>query len=107
MAVDSQGSGLSRLNGPVTQQDRWEEDGGYSPFTMAAEISALLIAADFSQSMGQPQPAEFLRDMADTWNFNIERRTYAVKTDLARQVGVEGYYFRITPPPTGYGAASP
>ena len=33
-------------NGPVTQQDRWEEDGGYSPFTLAAEISALLIAAD-------------------------------------------------------------
>ena len=29
-------------NGPVTQQDRWEEDGGYSPFTLAAEISALL-----------------------------------------------------------------
>src|SRR6202035_111174 len=22
-------------NGPVTQQDRWEEDGGYSPFTLA------------------------------------------------------------------------
>jgi len=94
-------------NGPVTQQDRWEEDGGYSPFTMAAEISALLIAADFAQSMGESAPAEFLRHMADTWNFNIERRTYAVNTDLARQVGVEGYYVRITPPPTGDGAASP
>ncbi|HKT87690.1 MAG TPA: glycoside hydrolase family 15 protein, partial [Candidatus Sulfotelmatobacter sp.] len=32
-------------NGPVTQQDRWEEDAGYSPFTLAAEISALLAAA--------------------------------------------------------------
>jgi len=93
-------------NGPVTQQDRWEEDGGYSPFTMAAEISALLIAADFAQSMGQSAAAEFLRHMADTWNFNIERRTYAVNTDLARQIGVEGYYVRITPPP-GDGAASP
>ncbi len=93
-------------NGPVTQQDRWEEDGGYSPFTMAAEISALLIAADFAQAMGESLPAEFLRHMADTWNFNIERRTYAVNTDLARQVGVEGYYVRITPPP-GDGAASP
>jgi glucoamylase len=40
-------------NGPVTQQDRWEEDGGYSPFTLAAEISALLSAADLAQSMGQ------------------------------------------------------
>jgi glucoamylase len=95
------------VNGPVTQQDRWEEDGGYSPFTMAAEISALLIAADMAQSMDQTAAADFLRHMADTWNFNIERRTYAANTDLARQIGVEGYYVRITPPPDGEGAASP
>jgi len=93
-------------NGPVTQQDRWEEEGGYSPFTLAAEVSALLVAADLAQSMGQPQPAEFLRQMADTWNDNIERWTYAVNSDLAREVGVEGHYVRITPP-DGDGAASP
>ncbi|MGA3090836.1 MAG: glucan 1,4-alpha-glucosidase [Terriglobales bacterium] len=93
-------------NGPVTQQDRWEEDGGYSPFTLAAEISALLIAADFAQSMGHPRSAEFLRENADTWNDNIERWTYAVNSDLARQLGVEGYYVRIAPP-DGDGAASP
>ena len=95
------------VNGPVTQQDRWEEDGGYSPFTMAAEIAALLIVADMAQSMDQPEAADFLRHMADTWNFNMERRTYAVNTDLARQIGVEGYYVRITPPPDGEGVASP
>jgi glucoamylase len=95
------------MNGPVTQQDRWEEDGGYSPFTLAAEIAALLIAADMAERLGHAKPAEFLRAMADTWNFNIERRTYAADTDLARQVGVEGYYVRITPPPSGDGAASP
>jgi hypothetical protein len=27
-------------NGPVTQQDRWEEDPGYPPFTTAVEIAA-------------------------------------------------------------------
>ncbi|MFY9903947.1 MAG: glucan 1,4-alpha-glucosidase [Terriglobales bacterium] len=95
------------INGPVTQQDRWEEDGGYSTFTMAAEISALLIAADMAESLGESRAAEFLRHLADTWNFNIERRTYAVNTDLARQVGVEGYYVRIAPPPSGDGVASP
>jgi hypothetical protein len=78
----------------------------FSHFTLAAEISALLIAADLAQSMGQSQPAEFLRQMADTWNDNIERWTYAVNSDLARQVGVEGYYVRIAPP-DGDGAASP
>ena len=93
-------------NGPVTQQDRWEEDGGYSPFTLAAEISALLIAADLAQLMGEIEPAEFLRHIADTWNDNIERWTYAVNTDLARKVGVEGYYLRIAPA-DGDGAASP
>jgi glucoamylase len=94
------------VNGPVTQQDRWEEDGGYSPFTLAAEVSALLIAAELADSQGRTQAADFLRHMADTWNDNIERWTYAVKTDLARQVGVEGYYVRITPD-MGDGAASP
>jgi glucoamylase len=92
-------------NGPVTQQDRWEEDGGYSPFTLAAEISALLIAADMAESMGQIESAEFLRQMADTWNDNIERWTYATNSDLARQVGVEGYYVRITPADGDDGAA--
>src|SRR5580658_857077 len=95
-------------NGPVTQQDRWEEDGGYSPFTLAAEISALLIAADLAQSMGPSysQPAEFLRQIADTWNDNIERWIYAAKSNLCRQCGVDGYYVRITPD-DGDGAASP
>jgi len=44
--------------------------------------------------------------MADTWNDNIERWTYAVNSDLAREVGVEGYYVRIAPPDDN-GAASP
>jgi glucoamylase len=93
-------------NGPVTQQDRWEEDGGYSPFTLAAEVAALLVAADIAQEMGLPEQAEFLRQMADTWNDNIERWTYAVNSDLARQVGVQGYYVRITPA-DGAGDGSP
>jgi glucoamylase len=93
-------------NGPVTQQDRWEEDGGYSPFTLAAEITALLVAADLAEAMGQASRAEFLRENADTWNDNIERWTYAINSDLAHEVGVEGYYVRITPP-NGDGAASP
>jgi len=62
--------------------------------------------ADLAQSIGHSQPAEFLRQMADTWNDNIERWTYAMNTDLARQVGVEGYYVRIAPD-DGDGAASP
>jgi len=93
-------------NGPVTQQDRWEEDAGYSPFTLAAEISALLAAADIAELTGHADAASTLRDTADAWNDNIERWVYATGGDLAQQIGVEGYYVRIAPPDTD-GAASP
>src|SRR6266853_4532572 len=85
-------------NGPVTQQDRWEEDPGYSPFTLAVEISGLLAAADLADAVGQPDIATHLRETADCWNDNIERWVYAKDSDLARQLGVEGYYVRIAPP---------
>ena len=35
-------------NGPISPQDRWEEDGGYTPFTIGAEIAALLVAAEMA-----------------------------------------------------------
>jgi glucoamylase len=93
-------------NGPVTQQDRWEEDAGYSPFTLAAEISALLVAAEISELTGHRDVASTLRDAADAWNDNIERWIYATGGELAQQIGVEGYYVRIAPPQSD-SAASP
>jgi glucoamylase len=94
-------------NGPVTQQDRWEEDAGYSPFTLAAEISSLLAAADIADLIGHSDQAQTMRDTADAWNDNIERWTYASDTDLAQRLGVEGYYVRIAPPSTDNAAATP
>lgn len=93
-------------NGPVTQQDRWEEDAGYSPFTLAAEISGLLAGADIADLTGHADQAQTMRDTADAWNDNIERWTYANGGDLAQQLGISGYYVRIAPPDTD-GAASP
>jgi glucoamylase len=60
-------------NGPVTQEDRWEEDPGYSPFTLAVEISALLAAADLAKERGEKEIARYLQETADSWNENIER----------------------------------
>jgi glucoamylase len=85
-------------NGPVTQQDRWEEDGGYSPFTIAVEIAALLVAADLAETNHEAGAAAYLRETADIWNANIERWMYVTGTKLARRIGVEGYYVRIAPP---------
>ena len=85
-------------NGPVTQQDRWEEDPGYSPFTLGAEIAALLVAADLAELKAEPALAAFLRETADAWNANIERWMYQVDGPLARKLGIDGYYVRIAPP---------
>jgi glucoamylase len=85
-------------NGPVTQEDRWEEDAGYTAFTLGAEIAALLVAADLAEACNEPELAPYLRETADAWNASIERWTYVSGTDLARQVGVAGYYMRIAPP---------
>ena len=45
-------------HGPVTPQERWEENSGYSPSTLAAHIAALICAAAFARERGQrPQPS--------------------------------------------------
>jgi glucoamylase len=81
--------------GPTTQQDRWEEDGGYSPFTLAVEIAALLAAADAMEAAGNSPMAQYLLDVADNWNEQIDGWTYATDTELSRQLGIDGYYMRI------------
>jgi glucoamylase len=91
-------SGFIVCNGPVTQQDRWEEDPGLSPFTLAVEIAALLAAADISELNNEPDVALVLRETADAWNSAIERWVYVKDTGTAKKVGVEGYYVRIAPP---------
>jgi glucoamylase len=83
------------MNGPVTDQDRWEENAGYSTFTLAVEIAALLIAAEYAELNNEPQLSVFLKETADCWNSNVERWTYVSSSDLAKFVGVSGYYVRI------------
>src|SRR5881296_2170755 len=90
-------AGYLARNGPVTQEDRWEEDGGYSPFTLAVEIAGLLAAGDFAEEKGDLVLATYLKETADTWNENIERWTYFTGTELAKKVGVKGYYVGIAP----------
>lgn len=83
-------------NGPVTQEDRWEEEAGYTPFTLAVGIAALLTAAEWLAN-GDLNAAEYLRETADWWNESIERWLYVKNTDLCKQCDVEGYYARVLP----------
>lgn len=83
-------AGYIVANGPASRQDRWEEDGGYSPFTLSVEIAALLAAADL---LGDEEAAQHLRETADCWNEQIENWTYVGDPDPS--LGVAGYYVRV------------
>ncbi|ODS55776.1 MAG: glucan 1,4-alpha-glucosidase [Acidobacteria bacterium SCN 69-37] len=97
MPMVERAAGYLIRNGPVTGEDRWEEDPGYSPFTLAVEIVALLIAADLLDASGRHDDAVYLRETADCWNTQIEDWTYVEHTPLATAHGVTGYYVRIGP----------
>ena len=92
-------------NGPVSPQDRWEEDPGYSPFTVAAEIAALLAAADMADLNHEASIASYLREIADVWHISIDRWMYVSGTDWCRKFNVEGYYVRIAPMEAGEGVS--
>jgi glucoamylase len=99
-------AGFVVRNGPVSPQDRWEEDPGYSPFTLAAEIAALLVAAEAADVNGESSVGRYLRDTADTWYASLDDWIYVKDTELARQCGVDGYYVRVAEPDDS-DAASP
>ena len=44
-------------NGPLTPQERWENQEGYSPATIAAEIAGLVSAADIARRNGDEASA--------------------------------------------------
>jgi glucoamylase len=48
------------LTPPLTQQERWEEQWGYSPSTTAAAIAGLVTAADIAQTAAQDSVAATL-----------------------------------------------
>jgi glucoamylase len=81
-------------NGPVSPQDRWEEQPGYAPFTIATEIAALLVAAELADAASNAIAADYMRETADAWNASIERWLYVEGTDIAQLHGVDGYYAR-------------
>lgn len=85
--------GFIALEGPVTSQDRWEEDAGINTFTVAVAIAALVEGSRFLTG----READCALMLADTWNARLEEWTWATGTALARRLGVLGYYMRSAP----------
>ena len=85
--------GFIALNGPSTDQDRWEETPGVNAFTLAVAIAALVCGAELL-------PHDERRDillLADDWNAHIEDWLSATSQGFSDQYGVSRYYVRAAP----------
>jgi glucoamylase len=83
------------LQGPVTGQDRWEENAGYSPSTLATVIAGLVCAAEFAKERGQTDTSEFILAYADWLAAHVERWTVTSAGELIP--GYPRHYIRINP----------
>jgi len=77
--------------GPATQQERWEEVGGYSPSTMAAEIAGMVCGSAIAKANGDTAAARRYLETADAWSAGLE--PWLVTTTGHRSS--HAYYLRI------------
>ena len=84
---------------PVTQQERWEENAGYSPSTLAVVISALVCAADICRGFGACELGGFLEEYADWIEAHLDEWTTTMNGVLDPEV--THHYMRIRPPAEG------
>jgi glucoamylase len=66
-------------HGPVYGDERWEDQAGYSPSTIATEIAGLVCAARVAQLNGDPERAALYAATADYYQRNVVNWT--VTTD--------------------------
>ena len=81
-------------NGPYTPQERWENQSGWSPGTIAAEIAGLVCAADIARRNGDTASAAAWEALADDWESKVEDWT---ATDNG-PYSADSYYLRLTKP---------
>ncbi len=80
-------------NGPETAQERWEEESGSSPSSMAAEIAGLACAGKLALDTGHRDDALVWLALADHWVNNVETWT-TTTTGTAVHTNTP-YYVRI------------
>jgi glucoamylase len=79
-------------HGPKTEQDRWENQDGYSPGTIAAEIAGLVCAADLARRNGATADAARYERVADRWANSVQRWTATTNGPYSD----DPYYLRLT-----------
>ncbi len=79
-------------HGPSFGPERWEEQGGYSPSTISAEIAGLVAAADIAKANGDTQSAQVWLGVADDWQRSLEGWTVTTNGPLASHP----YFIRLS-----------
>ena len=79
-------------HGPAFGVERWEEQNGYSPSTIAAEIAGLVAAADIAKVNGDTQSAQLWLGVADDWQRSVEGWTVTTTGPLASHP----YFIRLS-----------
>lgn len=81
-----------QITPPWTQQERWEEQEGYSPSTTAAVITGLTVAADIARASGDPASAARYQAAADDYASKVEARMFTT----AGEFGDGRYFLRLS-----------
>jgi glucoamylase len=76
---------------PYSPQERWENQGGYSPATIAAEIAGLVCAAEIARANGDSASADRYLQTADAWRAHLNAWTLTTTGPYA-----PAYYLRLT-----------
>jgi glucan 1,4-alpha-glucosidase len=69
-------------HGPSFGPERWEEQSGFSPSTISAEITGLVTAAVIADANNDPVSASIWRGVADDWQRQLEGWTVTTNGPL-------------------------
>jgi glucoamylase len=92
-------------NAPITHQERWEENAGYSPSTLAAVIGGLICAAEMARAHDADELGQFFEEYADWIEGHLE--DWTVTNDGILHPDIKRHYMRIRPPQCGENYARP
>ena len=87
------------VQGPVTCQERWEENAGYSPSTLATVIAALVSAAELAKEHHHKKTADFILAYADWLAAHLEEWMVTTEGELVEDF--PRHYLRINPTNSG------
>lgn len=77
---------------PYTPQERWENQSGYSPNSIAAQVTGLVAAAAIARRHGEPALARRWLAVADRWQARVKAWTVTRTGPLADTP----YFLRLT-----------